>query len=213
MALDAPPLLAVGLLLRGRPCLAVGAGPVGESKIVRLLECGANVRVVAPLATPQVQSWHAEGRLVWHARCFEEADLEGAMFVMTATGSEVDDAVLAACERRQLLCNAADRPQACSVYLLAQVQEGPLTWAAGTSGLAPGLAGRLQREARAALPDDLALLVDNYAHARHAFLAGHGGDRARYDALKWLARQPWSVLRQDPGQLVDLLHRQLAPPA
>lgn len=209
MSLEAPPLLAVGLLLRGRSCLVVGAGPVGESKIVRLLECDAIVRVVAPLATPQVQAWHAEGRLTWHERPFAEADLDGVLFVMTATGSEVDDAVLAACERRQLLCNAADRPQACSVYLLAQAQHGPITLATGTSGLAPGLAGRLQREARAGWPTDVQHLVQAYAEARHAFLSGHGGDRQRYDALKWLATQPWDTLRQPRDHLLALLHVKL----
>ena len=126
-----------------------------------------------PLATARVQEWHAQGRLDWHPRAFSPDDLAGVVFVMTATGCEVDDTVLAACEQRQLLCNAADRPQACSVYLMAQVQHGPVTLATGTSGLAPGLAGRLQREARAGLPDDVEQLVAAYAQARHWVLDGH----------------------------------------
>ena len=76
--------------------IVVGAGPVGESKIVRLLDCEAVVKVVAPLATPQVQAWHAEGRVRWSERPFEDRDLDGVVFVMTATGCEVDDTVLAA---------------------------------------------------------------------------------------------------------------------
>ncbi|MGH9680241.1 MAG: precorrin-2 dehydrogenase/sirohydrochlorin ferrochelatase family protein, partial [Candidatus Acidiferrales bacterium] len=54
--------------LKGRLCLVVGAGSVGEAKIESLLAAEASVRVVAPHATPRVREWAREGRIEWHAR-------------------------------------------------------------------------------------------------------------------------------------------------
>ena len=41
----------VNLDVQGRDCLVVGGGAVGERKVKTLLECGAKVTVIAPLAT------------------------------------------------------------------------------------------------------------------------------------------------------------------
>ena len=60
----APSLFPIFLKLEGQPCLVVGAGDVAESKITGLLEAAAKVRVVAPEATPLVQSWAAAGQIV-----------------------------------------------------------------------------------------------------------------------------------------------------
>ena len=64
------------LKLEGQRCLVVGAGDVAESKIAGLLEAAAKVRVVAPEATPQVQSWAATGQIEWLARPCEPSDLD-----------------------------------------------------------------------------------------------------------------------------------------
>jgi siroheme synthase-like protein len=208
---DPPPLLAVGLLLAGRQVLVVGAGPVGQSKIARLLEIHAVLRVVAPIATEQVQAWAHAGQLVWHAREFQPTDLDGCFFVVTATGPAHDPVVFAACEAGQILCNAADVPQACSVYLLSQTQRGPVTLATGTSGLAPGLAGRLRREAEAGLPADIEVLVARYASVRRWLL-----DRTEADpqgrrglALRWLATQPWDLLRQPEPEVREVVEQRI----
>ena len=63
----APSLFPIFLKLEGQRCLVVGAGDVAESKIAGLLEAAANVRVVAPEATPLVQSWAAAGQIDNHS--------------------------------------------------------------------------------------------------------------------------------------------------
>lgn len=195
--IDAPPL-AVALRLQGRSVLVVGAGPVAESKIARLLDAGALVRVVAPQGTSQIGAWAASGQIVWDRRTFQASDVEGAWLVLTATGRDRADAeVYAACEARRIWCNAADVPESASVWLLAQHQEGLLTVATGTSGKAPGLAGRLKREARQGLPEDIANLLETYANLRQRVLATWPQAQAkRTEALRWLARQPWATFRR-----------------
>lgn len=207
-----PPLLAVGLLLAGRQVLVVGAGSVAQAKIARLLEMRAVVRVVAPVATEVVRDWANAGRLDWRSREFRTEDLDGCFFVVTATGRAHDPVVFRACESRQILCNAADVPDACSAYLLSQAQRGPVTLATGTSGLAPGLAGRLRREAQAGLPDDVQVLVERYASIRRWLIDRfpHEGQAVRGAALRWLAEQPWDLLRRPEAEVREVIERRIA---
>jgi len=54
-------LFPLFLKLKGRKCLVVGAGEIGESKIASLLDAGANVQAVAPRATTKIQGWARKG--------------------------------------------------------------------------------------------------------------------------------------------------------
>jgi len=133
--------------LSGRLCLVVGAGPVGEAKIEGLLASGAAVRVLAPQATPAVEDWARAGRIVWDARTFEPADLEGTFLVVAATSSvEVNDSVFREAQRRGVLCNVVNDPEHCDFYYPAVVRRGDLQIAISTSGRSPALAQRLRRE-------------------------------------------------------------------
>lgn len=178
-----PEVLCAALVLTGRPVLVVGGGRVAEQKLVRLLACGARVTVVAPEATAAVHAWHAAGEVAWHERCFVGGDVEGAVFVLTATGhAEVDGAVYAACEARAVLCNAADRPDRSSVWLLAQRRRGRIVIGAGTMGSAPGLAGRLADLAAATFTPTVERAVRAYANLRKA----RGAEAARvWRDLPW----------------------------
>src|SRR5690349_9213644 len=87
-------LFPMFLKLEGRPCLVVGAGSIGESKIGGLLEAGADVTVVAPRATEQVRSWARQERIIWEQRIFQASDLESCFLVVSATNDVgVNDAV------------------------------------------------------------------------------------------------------------------------
>src|SRR5690242_21963327 len=65
------------LHLTDRPCLVVGAGPVGLEKIEGLLACDAAVTVVAPEAIDEVRELADEGTITWHRRRYEPSDLAG----------------------------------------------------------------------------------------------------------------------------------------
>ena len=74
-------LFPMFLKLEGRNCLVLGAGSVGEQKIRSLLDCGGEVRVVAPSASAPVQEWASGGALTWLQRPYESADLDGVFLV------------------------------------------------------------------------------------------------------------------------------------
>jgi siroheme synthase-like protein len=133
--------------LRDRPCLVIGAGPVGLEKIRGLLAAGGDVTVVAPEAEDEVERLTADGRITWHRRVYAEADLDGQLLVFAATSdTELNVRVYRDAERRSMLVNVVDVPPLCNFIMPAMVRNEPLAIAISTSGASPALAKRLKRE-------------------------------------------------------------------
>ena len=105
------PLYPVALRLRDKPVLVVGGGPVAARKVQRLLDCGAQVTLVSPSATKELEEASDQGELIWHRRAFAPADVVGVTLVLSATGDEsVDGAVAASARGRSIWVNVADSP-------------------------------------------------------------------------------------------------------
>ena len=96
--------------LLGRPVLVVGGGPVAARRAKGLLDAGARVTVVAPLACPALTGLADAGLLAWEPRNYRTADVDGVWFVQTATGdAAVDAQVSADAEAQRIWCvNASD---------------------------------------------------------------------------------------------------------
>jgi precorrin-2 dehydrogenase / sirohydrochlorin ferrochelatase len=140
-------LFPMFMKLEGRSCLVVGAGTIGEPKISSLIDAGASVRVVALHATAAVAEWAEAGALIWEARAFNSADLDGTFLVIAATNSsDVNAAIFHEARRRNILCNVVDDPEHCDFYYPAVVRRGELQLAISTNGHSPALAQRIRRE-------------------------------------------------------------------
>lgn len=98
------------LRLLGRPVLVVGGGPVAARRARGLLDAGARVTVVAPVASDALRELADAGLLTWEPRPYRSEDVEGVWFVQTATGdSAVDAQVSADAEAQRVWCvNASD---------------------------------------------------------------------------------------------------------
>ncbi|MFF2245331.1 uroporphyrinogen-III C-methyltransferase [Arthrobacter sp. NPDC058130] len=98
------------LRLLGRPVLVVGAGPVAARRTKGLLDAGARVTVVAPVACPALTELADAGLLTWEPRPYRPSDVDGVWFVQTATGdAAVDAQVSADAEAQRIWCvNASD---------------------------------------------------------------------------------------------------------
>jgi len=98
------------LRLLGRPVLVVGGGPVAARRAKGLLDAGAEVTVVAPVASPALRELADAGLLAWEARDYRSPDVDGVWFVQTATGvAAVDAQVAADAEAQRIWCvNASD---------------------------------------------------------------------------------------------------------
>src|SRR6266404_3114490 len=143
-------LFPLFLKLKGRKCLVVGAGEIGESKIASLLDAGGSLQVVAPCATDNVQEWARKGQVHWQKRKFRDADLADCFLVIAATSSsKLHKQIFRLARRLGVLCNVVDVPELCDFYYPAVVRRGSLQVAISTGGESPALAQRLRKELEA----------------------------------------------------------------
>lgn len=98
------------LRLLGRPVLVVGGGPVAARRAKGLLDAGARVTVVAPVASAALLELADAGLLTWEQRPYRPSDVDAVWFVQTATGdAAVDAQVSADAEAQRIWCvNASD---------------------------------------------------------------------------------------------------------
>ena len=128
----------------------VGAGSIAEGKIGFLLDTGALICVVAPVATAKVQQWANSSKLEYRQRGYQASDLDGMFLVVASTSdSKLHQQIFAEARQRNILCNVVDVPELCDFYYPAVVQRGALQIAISTSGESPALAQRLRKDLEA----------------------------------------------------------------
>jgi precorrin-2 dehydrogenase/sirohydrochlorin ferrochelatase len=137
--------------LEGRTCLVVGAGSIGVEKARALLECGAQVTVVAPQASSDLH----ELPVRWRRKRYQESDLDGQFLVVAATPfTPLNRRIFADAEARSLLCNVVDVPELCSFIVPAVHRAGPIAIAVSTGGASPVLAQRLRDDFSTRVKDE-----------------------------------------------------------
>ncbi len=103
--------------LRDRQVLVVGGGKIASRRIKALLPFAGRITVVAPECTEDLRALAGSGEIVWHARPFAEADLNGAFLVLAATGdAAADDTVWRLCRERGIWVNLASDRTKCDFY-------------------------------------------------------------------------------------------------
>ncbi len=194
-------LLPIFLKLAGRRCLLVGAGNVALDKIGSLLKTGAELRVVAPEARPEVRALAREGRLAWIKRAFQLSDLDGNFLVIAATDSpEVNGAVYRGAAERNILCNSVDDIPNCDFFFGPVVRRGALQVAISTAGESPAFAQRLRREIDEQLPQDLGPWLEELGQLRREILATEPRGEARRLLLHQLAERPVCASEDCPSR-------------
>lgn len=181
-------LFPIFLKLQGRPCLVVGAGAVAEAKIQTLLRAGAEVRVVAPRATPAIRALAAAKKIRWEARGFHRRDLERIFLVVAATSSpKLHEMIFQQANRCGALCNVVDDPVRCDFYYPAIVRRGSLQIAISTNGQSPALAQRLRKELEQEFGPEYEEWINVLGKARKELLGQRMQRQRRVRALHRLA--------------------------
>jgi precorrin-2 dehydrogenase/sirohydrochlorin ferrochelatase len=172
------------LRLAGRGCLVVGGGAVATRKVQSLLDSGADVTVVAPKLSPELEDLEAAGRLRAERRGFEPSDLNGATLAFAATDSrDVNQAVAEAARVRGVLVNVADDPSACDFTVPALVRRGDVMLAVSTGGRSPAFARFLREQLEEWLTDARCELLEILSEVRRELRAAGGS----VEAARWRA--------------------------
>jgi precorrin-2 dehydrogenase/sirohydrochlorin ferrochelatase len=194
-------LFPMFLKLEGKRCLVVGAGKVGEPKIVSLIEAGARLHVVALEASEGVREFAKEGKIALELRAFETNDLDDIFLAVVATSSrDLNESIYAEAQRRGILCNVVDVPDLCDFYYPAVVRRGDLQIAISTSGQSPSLAQKLREQLERQFGPGYAEWVAELGATRKLVLASNlDAERKRELLLSLASREAFeaAILKQE----------------
>jgi uroporphyrin-III C-methyltransferase/precorrin-2 dehydrogenase/sirohydrochlorin ferrochelatase len=106
-----------GLRLAGRRVVVVGGGHVAQRRVPQLIAAGADVLLVAPEVTPAIEGLAQDDEITWLPRGYEDADLDGAWYVIAATDDPaVNEQVSVGAEERRVFCVRADDASRASAW-------------------------------------------------------------------------------------------------
>jgi len=190
--------------LEARPCIVVGGGRVAERKVTGLLSCSAEVTVISPVLTEELQLQHANGTIKWLDRGYEPGDLGNAFLVIAATDDEeTQKQVYEEAATSNLLLNVADVPQRCNFILPATVRRGDLAISVSTAGKSPALARKIRMELEKRYGPEYRILVDILGDVRPEILAS-GQPQAENEQLfnnllhdemvEWIKSKEWNLI-------------------
>ncbi|MDY6989031.1 MAG: bifunctional precorrin-2 dehydrogenase/sirohydrochlorin ferrochelatase [Thermodesulfobacteriota bacterium] len=172
----------VNLDVRHRDCLVVGGGSVAERKVRTLLECGAKITVITLDATEHLETLRADGRMELNFRGYQSSDLDGRFLVIGATDDEVMNQTISRdAASRGILCNIADRPEACTFVLPAIACQGDLVIAVSTSNKSPAVAKYIRQAMEKKFGPEYATLLDLMGAIRQRFMAEEKSPEAHKD--------------------------------
>lgn len=176
------------LQLAKRCCLVVGGGPVAERKLAGLLECGAQVTVIAPEVTEAIRKQAESGAIAWEARAYRAEDAASYFLIIAATSSQkVNAQVYADGERAGRLVNVVNDQELGHFVVPAMVRRGRLSIAVSTSGASPAVARKIKRELEEQFGEEYAIYLDQLADVRRTLLQTVEDEKRRTEIFQRIA--------------------------
>jgi precorrin-2 dehydrogenase/sirohydrochlorin ferrochelatase len=198
----------VNLDVRNRKCLVVGGGSVGTRKVKMLLKCGAAVTVVSREMSEDLKKFTAKEMLLLKKRTYRSSDLENMFLVICATSDEkLNLRINSDAEKRNMLCNVVDVPEACNFILPAIVNRGDLIIAISTSGSSPAFAKKLRKDLEKQFGREYAVFLILMGAIRKRLLAENRKPKAHKHLFEKLIKQGvLDMIREDKKESIqDLL--------
>jgi uroporphyrin-III C-methyltransferase / precorrin-2 dehydrogenase / sirohydrochlorin ferrochelatase len=205
-------------LSRG-PVVLAGSGAAALAKLRILGARGAAIRWF-PMAQDASAPADLAGSGTIEIRAGEPGarDLDGAVALIAAVGTEADARLAARARQCRIPVNAVDRPELSDFIFPAIVDRGEIIVAIGTGGAAPVLARRLRERIEAVVPErigELAALIGRWRRRLQWRLSTAGGrdlwerfidgplaaavlEGRSGEAEAWLAAQGKGALGPDP---------------
>jgi uroporphyrin-III C-methyltransferase/precorrin-2 dehydrogenase/sirohydrochlorin ferrochelatase len=152
--------LPIFLDLTSKDCLVVGGGVVAERKVRLLERTGANVTVLAPAVTENLQSLIDGGQITHIPQRYGSVFVKNFWLVVASTENDsLNRQIAADADNSRCFCNVVDDNEASTFILPAIVDRSPVVIAIGTEGNAPVLAQQLKNKIEAWLPERIGELA------------------------------------------------------
>jgi siroheme synthase-like protein len=163
--------------------VVVGGGSVGTRKALALADAGAQVRVVSPLVTAELEEAERLRRITVVREAYHRDHLGSAALVVAATNSrEVNAQIAIDASSHGKLVNITDHPDEGNFHTMALHRSGDVTIAVSSGGV-PGAAARIRDAIAERFDGRYERAVSALRGLRSRLIAG-GDDRWRAAAPK-----------------------------
>ena len=173
-------LYPLNLELAGRSCVVVGGGQVACRKVRGLLAAGAEVTVIAPVATDALQKMAASGRLKWLKQDYQQGMLKALrplLVFVTASSQAANASAIAEAKELGALVNAAADPAQTDFSVPSKVQRGDFLLTVSTGGGSPAFSKLLRERLEREYPDSFGQFLERLMRLRDEVKAMPGGSR------------------------------------
>jgi len=172
--------------VRGKRVVVIGAGSVGQRKVVSLHQAEAIVTLVDP-ELPETLDLPPVTML---AEPYRSEHLEGAVMVFACTDNrELNARVARDARGAGAIVNAADQNEDCDFFAPATIHDGDVVVAIGTGGASPALSALLKSALKTALPESIGQFAELLATIRTELRDRLDTHEARGAVLKQLVTQ------------------------
>lgn len=161
----------IALNMKGKKCLLIGGGNVAYRKVMHLLQCGADVKVVAPGVIDGIKRLAQKGRIKLVKRTYKQSDLKGMYLVYAATDDNaVNKKVFHSTRSMHTLVNVVDKPASCDFIMPAVLRRGKITITISTEGAAPYASVLLKKRIDELITREYIKLINTIIRARKRLL-------------------------------------------
>ena len=172
--------LPIFLDIKAKPCLVVGGGPIALRKLENLKRAGAEIHVVAPALAPEFRARVDETEIHYHARRFQDDDIEGMRLVIAATDDrDINRQIAALANARGIPVNVADQPEDCTFIMPSIIDRSPVVVAVSTGSASPVLARMIRARLESLVPAGYGRLAELCADYRDKVKARFDQQRDR----------------------------------
>ncbi|MCX7873725.1 MAG: bifunctional precorrin-2 dehydrogenase/sirohydrochlorin ferrochelatase [Caldimicrobium sp.] len=195
------------LKLKDKLCVVIGGGQVAERKILSLLSCQAQIRVISPNLTPKLRDLAERKKIDWESRPYQEGDLEGAFIVIAATNDpEVQERIFQEAEKRGIPCNIVDKPSLSSFIVPSTIKRGNFVLAISTGGASPALARRLREILEREFEEEFEIYVRLMGKIRESLLRMPLDPAEKEVKIQRLALAPlWQYIKRGYWHLIEVI--------
>jgi siroheme synthase-like protein len=202
-------LLPVALNVEKKRCLVVGGGAVATRKVRALLECGAEIKVVAPQIAEELKALLPQ--IEYSRRRYQSDDCDNCELVFACTDDGVLNAQIAAdAAQRKVWSNIADDSAASRFHLAATVRRGEICIGISTGGGSPALSRHLKKQVEDCIGDEYALLLEMVSTRRDRLKQEIGNQAERATFWRTLLKSEVLALlragaREEAEELIEQL--------
>lgn len=149
-----PSYYPIMLDVRNKPALVIGGNRVAAEKAAALHAAGAQVTVLSPDFSEELQELAQRETITLRAKAYEASDLVGAFIIVAAATYEPElaEAIWTDAQKNGQLVNIVDVPARCNFIIPSILRRGPLTITVSTEGTSPSLAKRIRQHLESLFP-------------------------------------------------------------